>query len=179
MNKTIVVITTFLICFSSISQEIKYIPGATDFNIADKLAITDVINAYGIYWDTNQMEQWALLFTENAKGVVFDNNFERSEFNILSQEQIASSKDRQDYFLINQMQRRHIMANTHFLVLNKDYAAVTQYMLLVSTEKKKTTEIVTPIKYDFKFVKVDGIWKIDFRQINIDKPVDLNLSYKK
>ena len=37
------------------------------------------------------------------------------------------------------------------------------------------TEIVSPIFYDFKFKKIVGIWKIAFREINLDRPLDLEL----
>jgi hypothetical protein len=80
-----------------------------------------------------------------------------------------------DYFIKNQMQRRHMMANSFFIELTNDYAHLRQYMILMTTNKKEKTEILTPINYVFKLIKLNGIWKIIYREINLDKPLDLSL----
>jgi hypothetical protein len=48
-------------------------------------------------------------------------------------------------------------------------------MILLTTNKNSKVEIVTPIFYDFKLKKTEGIWKISHRQINLDAPLDLKL----
>jgi len=48
-------------------------------------------------------------------------------------------------------------------------------MMLLTTNNNSKTEIVSPIFYDFKLKKIDGIWKIAFREINLDRPLDLEL----
>ena len=58
----------FLICSFLISQFFysQEIVGNTDFNPVDRIAIKNVIDAYGVYWDTNQLDKWMSLFTEDA-----------------------------------------------------------------------------------------------------------------
>ena len=80
-----------------------------------------------------------------------------------------------EYFVKNKMQRRHMMANTLFLSQTNSSVDVEQYMMLITTNSNTNTntEIVSPIFYKFRFEKNDGIWKINFRQINLDKKLDL------
>ena len=149
--------------------------GKTSFNTADRIAIRDVIDAYGFYWDTNNLDGYLSLFTDSAKGVVINVDGNVDNYYIKSEEQIENNKNRMDYFINNQMQRRHMMANSFFIELTNDYAHLRQYMILMTTNKKEKTEILTPINYVFKLIKLNGIWKIIYREINLDKPLDLSL----
>ena len=149
--------------------------GKTSFSTADRIAIKDVIDAYGFYWDTNNLDGYLSLFTDSAKGVVINVDGNVDNYYIKSDEQIENNKNRMDYFIKNQMQRRHMMANSFFIELTNDYAHLRQYMILMTTNKKEKTEILTPINYVFKLIKLNGIWKIIYREINLDKPLDLSL----
>ena len=149
--------------------------GKTSFSTADRIAIKDVIDAYGFYWDTNNLDGYLSLFTDSAKGVVINVDGSVDNYYIKSDEQIENNKSRMDYFINNQMQRRHMMANSFFIELTNDYAHLRQYMILMTTNKKEKTEILTPINYVFKLIKLNGIWKIIYREINLDKPLDLSL----
>ena len=149
--------------------------GKTCFNTADRIAIKDVIDAYGFYWDTNNLDGYLSLFTDSAKGVVINVDGNVDNYYIKSDEQIENNKNRMDYFIKNQMQRRHMMANSFFIELTNDYAHLRQYMILMTTNKKEKTEILSPINYVFKLIKLNGIWKIIYREINLDKPLDLSL----
>ena len=151
-------------------------PGDPNFNIADRIAIKDVIDAYGFYWDSNDLDGYLSLFIEKAIGVTINSKGEMDKYYIKSDEQVENSKKRMEFFKENQMQRRHMMANTLFLELSESYAHIRQYMTLMTTNKKETTEILTPIDYIFKLKKVEGVWKIVYREINLDKPLDLPLS---
>jgi hypothetical protein len=149
--------------------------GKTSFSTADRIAIKDVIDAYGFYWDTNNLDGYLSLFTDSAKGVVINVDGNVDNYYIKSDEQIENNKNRMDYFIKNQMQRRHMMANTFFIEFTNDYAHLKQYMILMTTNKKEKTEILTPINYVFKLIKLNGIWKIIYREINLDKSLDLSL----
>ena len=149
--------------------------GKTSFNTADRIAIKDVIDAYGFYWDSNNLDGYLSLFTDSAKGVVINVDGNVDNYYIKSDEQIENNKNRMDYFIKNQMQRRHMMANSFFIELTNDYAHLRQYMILMTTNKKEKTEILTPVNYVFKLIKLNGIWKIIYREINLDKPLDLSL----
>lgn len=149
--------------------------GKTSFSTADRIAIKDVIDAYGFYWDTNNLDGYLSLFTDSAKGVVINVDGNVDNYYIKSEEQIEKNKNRMDYFINNQMQRRHMMANSFFIELTNDYAHLRQYMILMTTNKKEKTEILTPVNYVFKLIKLNGIWKIIYREINLDKSLDLSL----
>ena len=66
-----------------------------------------------------------------------------------------------------------MMHNTHFIKQTENYARVIQYMTLLNTSEGKKTNIVSPIVYDFEFIKINGIWKISKRKINLDFKLDL------
>lgn len=150
-------------------------PGDTNFDITDRIAIKDVIDSYGIYWDTNDLDNYLSLFTEDAVGVSYNNKGEKITVRIKDKRKMLKSKERMDYFESNSMQRRHMMCNTLMLELNENFAHLKQYMMLLTTNKSSKVEIVTPIFYDFKLKKIQGIWKISYRQINLDAPLDLEL----
>ena len=149
--------------------------GDPNFSIADRIAINDVIDAYGIYWDTNNLDGFLSLFTDDALGVVYGSDGKKMSYLIKDESQRAISEERMKFFKINKMQRRHMMSNTMLIELTDDSAHLKKYMMLLTTNNNSKTEIVSPIFYDFKLKKIDGIWKIAFREINLDRPLDLEL----
>ena len=150
-------------------------PGDPNFNIADRIAIKDVIDAYGIYWDTNDLDSYLSLFTDDAVGESYNDKGEKITVRIKDKRKMLKSMERMDYFESNGIQRRHMMCNTLMLELSESFAHLKQYMILLSTNKNSKVEIVTPIFYDFKLKKTEGIWKISYRLINLDAPLDLKL----
>ena len=165
-------IALFIItCFLS-GQE-KFQPGNTKFNSVDRIAINDVIDAYGIYWDNNDLEAYLSLFSDDAIGVTYRPNGERVEVKIKNEYSIVA-KERMNYFKSNQMQRRKMMANTLFIELNENYAHLHQYMTLLTTNNNVNTEIVSSVFYIFKLKKINDIWKITYREVKItDAKLDL------
>ena len=149
--------------------------GDANFNVADRMAINDVIDAYGIYWDTNNLDGFLSLFTDDALGVIYGSDGRKMSYLIKDEAQRAISEERMKFFKINKMQRRHMMSNTMLIELTDDSAHLKKYMMLLTTNNNSKTEIVSPIFYDFKLKKIDGIWKIAFREINLDRPLDLEL----
>ena len=149
------------------------IVGDPNFNVADRIAINDVIDAYGIYWDTNNLDGYLSLFTDDAIGVSYNSNGEKLTYPIKDEIQIANNKERMIYFVDNKIQRRHIMSNTMFIELSENFAHLKKYMILLTTNSNLKTEIVSPVFYDYKFKKIDGIWKINYREFNLDSPLDL------
>jgi hypothetical protein len=149
--------------------------GDPNFNVADRMAINDVIDAYGIYWDTNNLDGFLSLFTDDALGVIYGSDGKKMTYLIKDEAQRAISEERMEFFKINKMQRRHMMSNTMLIELTDNSAHFKKYMMLLTTNNNSKTEIVSPIFYDFKLKKIDGIWKITFREINLDRPLDLEL----
>ena len=146
-------------------------PGDTNFNIADRIAILDVINAYGVYWDENNLKGFFNLFLDDAVRITTDKNGNEKKTTKSEEEKIAI--ERQTFFKKNSMQRRHMMHNTHFIKQTENYARVIQYMTLLNTTESKKSNIVSPIIYDFEFYKINDIWKISKRKINLDYKLDL------
>ena len=149
------------------------IVGDTNFNVADRIAINDVIDAYGIYWDTNNLDGYLSLFTDDAIGVSYNSNGEKLTYSIKDEIQIVNNNERMDYFMDNKMQRRHMMSNTLFIELTESFAHLKKYMTLLTTNDNLKTEIVSPVFYDYKLKKIEGIWRITFREFNLDSPLDL------
>ena len=147
------------------------VPGDTNFNIADRIAILDVINAYGVYWDENNLKGFFNLFLDDAVRITTDKNGNEKKITKSEEEKIAI--ERQTFFKKNSMQRRHMMHNTHFIKQTENYASVIQYMTLLNTTAGKKSNIVSPIIYDFELKKINGIWKISKRKINLDYKLDL------
>ena len=150
-------------------------PGDPNFKIADRIAIKDVIDAYGIYWDTNDLDSYLSLFTDDAVGESYNDKGEKITVRIKDKRKMLQSMERMDYFQSNGIQRRHMMCNSLMLELSESFAHLKQYMILLTTNKNSKVEIVTPIFYDFKLKKTEGIWKISYRLINLDAPLDLKL----
>ena len=150
-------------------------PGGPSFKIADRIAIKDVIDAYWIYLDTNDLDSYLSLFTDDAVGVSYNDNGEEISVRIKNKLKMLNSKERMSYFESNGIQRRHMMCNSLILELNESFAHLKQYMILLSTNKNSKVEIITPISYDFKLKKIEGIWKISYSQINLDAPLDVEL----
>ena len=150
-------------------------PGDPNFKIADRIAIKDVIDAYGIYWDTNDLDSYLSLFTDDAVGESYNDKGEKITVRIKDKRKMLKSMERMDYFESNGIQRRHMMCNSLMLELSESFAHLKQYMILLTTNKNSKVEIVTPIFYDFKLKKTEGIWKISYRLINLDAPLDLKL----
>ncbi len=150
-------------------------PGDPNFKIADRIAIKDVIDAYGIYWDTNDLDSYLSLFTDDAVGESYNDKGEKITVRIKDKRKMLKSMERMDYFESNGIQRRHMMCNTLILELSESFAHLKQYTILLTTNKNSKVEIVTPIFYDFKLKKTEGIWKISYRMINLDAPLDLKL----
>ena len=151
------------------------IVGDPNFNVADRIAINDVIDAYGIYWDTNNLDGYLSLFTDDAIGVSYNSNGEKLTYPIKDEIQIANNKERMIYFVDNKIQRRHIMSNTMFIELTENFAHLKKYMILLTTNSNLKTEIVSPVFYDYKFKKIEGIWKITYREFNLDSPLDFSI----
>lgn len=147
------------------------VPGDTNFNIADRIAILDVINAYGVYWDENNLKGFFNLFLDDAVRITTDKNGNEKKITKSEEEKIAI--ERQTFFKKNSMQRRHMMHNTHFIKQTENYARVIQYMTLLNTTENEKSNIVSPIIYDFEFYKINDIWKISKRKINLDYKLDL------
>jgi len=150
------------------------IPGDPNFQYSDRLAIKDVMDAYSLYWDNSDVDGFFNLFTEDA--VRIDSKEGQEDVLIPMQERKTLASERLNYFKSHGLQRRHLMANTHFLQQNESTAYIKQYTLLTSTENEKVLKLLSTIVYDVWLKKVDGIWKISKYKIDLDGKLDIAIS---
>ena len=108
-------------------------------------------------------------------GVHYDENGDKKIYQIKSDSEIKKNEERMNFFINNNMQRRHMMSNSLIIDQSKSFVHLIQYMTLLTTNNKQITEFVTPISYIFKLSKIDDIWKISYREIKLDKPLDLKM----
>ena len=86
------------------------------------------------------------------------------------------------------MQRRHMMTSTLFISQTEDRAEVIQYCILMTTNRELSTsessekgasvestqsKTVSSIFYNFRFRKIDSLWKIESREIKLDAILDI------
>ncbi|MBK8495730.1 MAG: nuclear transport factor 2 family protein [Chitinophagaceae bacterium] len=147
------------------------IPGDPNFHCADRIAIKNVMEAYSLYWDNSDVERFFKLFTEDA--VRIESMDGQKDVFIPMQERKAIVSERLNYFKSRGLQRRHLMANTHFLQQNDSSAHIKQYTLLTSTENEKELKLLSTIVYDVWLRKADGIWKISKYKMDLDGELDI------
>ena len=69
---------------SKVNYKDKIKPGNTSFNSNDRIAIKDVIDAYGFYWDSNNLDGYLSLFIDKAIGVTINTKGEKDKYYIKS-----------------------------------------------------------------------------------------------
>ena len=167
-------------------------PGNTGFNAQDRLAIKNLINAYAVHWDSGNVDEYFLLFTDDALSLSYVAG-QPVTSKLKKESAIESAKQRVAFFKKNKMQRRHIMSSTFFLRQTSHEAEAIQYCLLITTDTNSPKErsninpsensiqsrIVSPIVYHFVFTKENGVWKIRSREMKLDKPLDVPLDVPK
>ena len=148
-------------------------PGDPGFSVADRMAIKSVMDAYSIYWDSGDVDNFFNLFTDDAVRIM--SSVENEDVSVPFQNQKDAAIKRLNYIRSQELQRRHLMMNTHFLQQTDSTAYLKQYTLLTSTENGKVLKTVSTIVYDFWLRKVDGVWKIEkYRSIE-DNALDVKL----
>jgi ketosteroid isomerase-like protein len=132
--------------------------GDANFNVADRAAISNVIRAYALAYDTFNADAWFDLFTADAvfaAGVPGTAPIVQSgdDFHKFWRDRLATFKTSGD-------QRRHLMTNITFLGQTDSTAHVSVLGLLTNVADGKTFNAVTSLNYEGWFEKIDGVWKI-------------------
>ena len=144
-------------------------PGGAVFDIADRLAIINLVNAYGDWYDSDDMELWFTLFVENPKCTIFVSDSEPlvvstgPEFRALMMEYRTSARD---------LGVEPVHSNTNLTVKKqtKDRALAETYMLYIPVNRatlnvpemsRKNTLITGTGRYLFDLQKGDDdVWRI-------------------
>lgn len=135
------------------------IAGRTDFNTADRLAIINLIDAYAINFDNQNLDEWFELFTPDAKFIVRAPGWEPKD-QTMGEEFKEFWRQRVEQFKRDGHQRRRVISNVVFLEEGVDTAHTIMAAILTNTTGGKTFTVVTSISYEGRFVKSDGVWKI-------------------
>lgn len=133
-------------------------PGRTDFNVADRLAIENLIGAYSLAYDNRDADAWLGLFTEDAVFVA----------GVPGQQPVAFTGEgfrafwraRMKTFGASGNVRRHLMPNIVFLDQTADTAHVSVVGLLTNTNDGRTFSAVANLNYEGWLVKRADGWKI-------------------
>jgi ketosteroid isomerase-like protein len=140
----------------------SYVPaapaGQAKFDVADRAAITNLIQAYALAYDTFNADAWFNLFAPDA---IFVAGVPGMKPVVQSGEAFRTFwRDRLDNFKASGNQRRHLMSNITFLEQTDNAAHVSIVGLLTNVHDGKTFTAVTSLNYEAWFEKTDGIWKI-------------------
>ena len=133
-------------------------PGRTDFDVADRAAIANLIHAYAFAYDNAEADTWFSLFTPDAVFVAGEPGTEAIAFTGDGFHLFWT--DRLKTFAASGNVRRHLMSNILFLDETATSAHVSVGGLLTNAHDGKTFEAVTSLNYEGWLVKGDDGWKI-------------------
>ena len=133
--------------------------GATNFNVTDRVALTQLIHAYAIEVDRFNIDGWFALFTDDAvfsvgmpgmtpveqTGEVF-RSFWRKRFG-----DFERSGNR----------RKHLISNILFVEQTDSAAHAVISGLITNAKDGKTFSVVSGVDYEGWFVKKDAVWLIN------------------
>ena len=131
--------------------------GATDFNVADRLAIQNVISSHFLELDSCHMDAWIANYADDAVFVAV-NAGQRHESDRSAIDKFFRERFRN--FKAMGYQRRHVVSNILFVNQSEHTAQVRANGVLLTTNSGADPKVVTTMAYEGSFVKRDGVWKI-------------------
>lgn len=143
--------------------------GATDFDVADRMAIENLIYAYAFAYDNYDAKAWLDLFTPDAVFVAGTPGSTPVSFTGEGFRKFWTA--RMAEFAKSGNRRRHLMSNILFLDQTKNTAHVSVVGLLTNAKDGKTFSTVTSLNYEGWLVKGAGGWKIQRWHDMPDAPV--------
>ncbi|MFC4001269.1 nuclear transport factor 2 family protein [Prauserella oleivorans] len=133
---------------------------------ADRASIENVLAAYALAYDDNDMETMADCFTADAVLTmrIQDGDligpFEGREAIVrLMRDSLASQND----------QRRHLVTNVVIRAIDADIATVDSYLTLISVTGSTLT-VLSTARYADELVRDSGHWRFGRRHIQLDLP---------
>ncbi|MEJ8573797.1 nuclear transport factor 2 family protein [Microbaculum marinum] len=144
-------------------------PGATDFDVADRAAIANLIRAYSLAYDNGEADTWFSLFTPDA---VFVAGVPGEPAVAFTGEGFRSFwTERLKTFGASGNVRRHLMSNIVFLDQTDTTAHVSVVGLLTNAKDARTFSAVTSLNYEGWLTKGPDGWKISRWHDFPDAPV--------
>ena len=141
--------------------------GDTSFNVADRLAVINLVSSYGPLYDQYKMEEWRLLYTEKPAVEFWLGEKKLGEgIDMLS----AITRKRQDQFKREGIQRRHLLI-PRIISQTADTITGEAYLQLLSSRGDKPSTITTGV-YEFTAVNDGNNWKFSRWIAHLDSPLD-------
>ena len=144
-------------------------PGdAGDMDVADRLAVINLIQSYGFFIDQLRMEVFFSRFTDAPTAEVWiSGKLVLGDWPSLRSRIIA----RQEAFRREGTQRRHILSAPRFDAQSNSTMSGQVYVQLY-TIKNSRPALITTGYYDFAVIKQGASWKIDRWIAHADAAVD-------
>jgi len=151
-------------------------PGATGFNIEDRLAIINLCNSYSSGYDADDFDRWLAIFTSDPVCTIHragDEPFKLTgaEFrNAFTEFRASSTK--------GNVQPLHYSANLMIKAQTQNTAIAEMYMLYIPFDlnaqddegiRLGALDITGTSRYRFKLVKTEDIWRIAEYSIYFDQ----------
>lgn len=141
--------------------------GQAEFNVADRLAVENIMAAYTFSVDEYHYDAYFDLYWPDAKFLVREPGY--------GVQQVPIAKLRPahiklfDRFKAKGLQRRHMMTSTYFLYQDPTRIRIVAEALMAEANKQTNqASLLTPIVYEGWFEKRGGVWKIIRWQGNLD-----------
>lgn len=134
-------------------------PGGTDFDVADRAAIANLISAYAFAYDNCEADAWLDLFSPDAVFVAGLPGTQPLSFT--GDGFRAFWTERMNAFRSSGNLRRHLMSNILFLDQTADTAHVSVVGLLTNAKDGKTFSAVSSLNYEGWLAKGPDGWKIE------------------
>ena len=142
--------------------------GYPPVDVADRLAVINLIHSYGFFIDQYRMDDFFSLFTDNPVAEMWiAGELVMRDWPSLRGKII----ERQEAFKREGTQRRHILSAPRFDMQNSSAIIGQSYVQLYTIKDGRLTMITTGY-YDFTAVKQGTVWKIDRWIGHADAAVD-------
>jgi len=132
--------------------------GSTNFNVTDRVALTQLIHAYAIEVDRFDLDAWFALFTDDA---VFSFGMPgKTPVDQTGESFRGSVRNRFGDFERSGNRRKHLIPNILFVEQTDSTAHAVISALITNAKDGKTFSVVSGVDYEGWFVKQDGVWLI-------------------
>jgi hypothetical protein len=134
------------------------------FDIADRLAIMQLVSLYSYFIDEGRYDEWLGAFTED---VVFQTP--SRAFNV--RDEIPAVIGWNQRLHARGGHSRHLLPNITFLDQTAECATVVIYGLFVASEQDGTSVANSPVRYEGELVKQEDGWRIRRWSLQLDRPL--------
>ena len=148
--------------------------GGVDFDVADRLAIINLLGAYAYTYDQDRLDDFRALFTDSPEFVLLLDNHEYSADIDTVMGLLSARKSR---FNTEANKRRHALNSWWFTSQSAQEATGHCYVQVFSIRAGGPPIAELSACYDFTAVKQDGVWRIgrwviDADQTEVELPDD-------